>query len=276
MGSSPTSGTSTTHRFVTIGYVTKPRATVERALELIALGHHDSHIATALSVSRAAVRDWRRNPEAALSRARTSHALHENGELCEYVGTATTAQYSYLLGQYLGDGCISPMGPRGVFRLRIATCDDYPLIRERTAEAIAAVMPGRRVGYRQCEGCTEVSGYSKHWPCLFPQHGPGRKHERKIDLTQWQVDALNEFPLEFVTGLIHSDGCRCINNVVTRGKAYAYPRYFFTNSSPDILSLCGVAFDVIGVNWTQNNWNSLSVAQRSSVAYLDTFIGMKA
>jgi hypothetical protein len=25
-------------------------------------------------------------------------------------------------------------------------------------------------------GCTEVASYSKHWPCLFPQHGPGRKH----------------------------------------------------------------------------------------------------
>ena len=29
----------------------------------------------------------------------------------------------------------------------------------------------------------EVASFSKHWPCLFPQHGPGRKHERKIELT---------------------------------------------------------------------------------------------
>ena len=28
----------------------------------------------------------------------------------------------------------------------------------------------------------------KHWPCLFPQHGPGRKHERKIRLEAWQRD----------------------------------------------------------------------------------------
>jgi hypothetical protein len=180
-----------------------------------------------------------------------------------------------LLGQYLGDGCISA-GPRGVFRLRIATCDDYPEIRERCIESVTAVMPGRKVGCQPGDGCTEVWCFSKHWPCLFPQHGPGRKHERSIELTQWQVDVLNLFPLEFVAGLIHSDGCRCINNVVTRGKPYSYPRYFFTNSSADILSLCAVAFDVIGVNWRQNNWNSLSVAQRDSVAYLDTFIGPKA
>jgi hypothetical protein len=36
--------------------------------------------------------------------------------------------YAYLLGQYLGDGCIS-QARRHVFRLRIATCDDYPEIR---------------------------------------------------------------------------------------------------------------------------------------------------
>ena len=70
------------------------------------------------------------------------------------------------------------MGPRGVFRLRIATCDDYPVIRSRVIESIAAVMPDRKVGLWASIGCTEVSGYSKHWPCLFPQHGPGRKHER--------------------------------------------------------------------------------------------------
>ena len=26
----------------------------------------------------------------------------------------------------------------------------------------------------------------QHWPCLFPQHGPGRKHERPIVLEHWQ------------------------------------------------------------------------------------------
>jgi hypothetical protein len=257
--------------------MTKPRATVERALELIALGDNDSQISRALSVSRAAVRDWRRNPEDALLRSRASHAAHDDGDdSCEYVESAVTPEYSYLLGQYLGDGCISAMGPRGVFRLRIATCDDYPLIRARTADAIAAVMPDRKIGYQPSIGCTEVYCHSKHWPCLFPQHGPGRKHERSIQMTDWQVEILNKFPREFVAGLIHSDGCRCINNVVTRGKAYAYPRYFFTNTSADILDLCGVAFDVLGIQWRKNRWNSLSVAQRASVAYLDTFIGPKA
>jgi hypothetical protein len=63
---------------------------------------------------------------------------------------------------------------------------------------------------------------------------------------------------------------------VVRGKPYSYPRYFFNNVSKDILMLCAWGFDLVGVDWKQNRWNSLSVARRDSVAYLDTFIGPKS
>jgi hypothetical protein len=33
-------------------------------------------------------------------------------------------------------------------------------------------------------GCTEVKSYSRHWPCLFPRHGAGEKHLRKIKLAK--------------------------------------------------------------------------------------------
>jgi hypothetical protein len=32
-----------------------------------------------------------------------------------------------------------------------------------------------------------IKSYSKHWPCLFPQRGPGPKHTRKIELEEWQA-----------------------------------------------------------------------------------------
>ncbi len=190
--------------------------------------------------------------------------------------TAPAREYAYLLGQYLGDGCLSEMGPRGVFRLRIATCDAYPRIRERCAVAIRTVLPDRKVGLTPSIGCSELFAYSKHWPCLFPQHGSGRKHDRTIGLVDWQQAIVEVETRDFLAGLIHSDGCRAVNKVVTRGKTYSYPRYFFSNVSEDILMLCADAFDQLGVEWRQNNWNSLSVAKRDSVAFLDTFIGPKA
>ena len=56
------------------------------------------------------------------------------------------------------------------------------------------------------------------------------------------------------------------------------PRYIwlFTRGPPDILHICKMAFDRIGVDWKQNRWNSLSVAKKDSVALLDTFIGPKS
>jgi hypothetical protein len=253
--------------------VTKPFATVQEVFRLKALGWNHSQISQAARVNRATVRAWLARPLEAHDLRRT-HDAH-TAATCSYRAQLPAADYAYLLGQYLGDGCLSAMGPRGVFRLRVATCDAYPEIRNRLVLAIEAVMPDRKVGIVQSVGCTEISGYSKHWPCLFPQHGPGRKHERSIVLEPWQQEIVNAHTKEFLAGLIHSDGCRCVNNIVTRGKPYSYPRYFFTNVSEDILMLCADAFDRLGVEWKRNRWNSLSVAKRDSVALLDTFIGPK-
>lgn len=253
--------------------MTKPLDVVLRAVELDREGQNHSQIARTLGVSRAAVRDWLNNPQRRIQ-VLSQVATHEAAR-CSLIESAPRREYSYLLGQYLGDGCISAMGPRGVFRLRLATCDAYPLIRQRCIAAIEAVLPGHPVHVQPSIGCSEVSAYSKHWPCLFPQHGPGRKHERKIELTDWQCHIIDTYPLEFMRGLIESDGCRVMNKVVTRGKTYWYPRYFFTNSSADILQMCAAAFDRVGIRWQQNRWNSLSVAYGPSVAYMDTFIGPK-
>ena len=142
--------------------------------------------------------------------------------------------------------------------------------------AITRVMPANKVGRVQREGCTGVNSYSKHWPCLFPQHGSGRKHERHIVLAEWQQTIVDEHPHEFLRGLVHSDGCRCMNRVYVRGRHYQYPRYFFTNHSADIRAMFGATCERIGVEWRPNNKYSLSVARRASVAILDEFIGPKS
>jgi hypothetical protein len=116
-----------------------------------------------------------------------------------------------------------------------------------------------------------VAAYSKHWPCLFPQHGPGRKHERKIELTVWQQELVDGDPRPLVRGLLHSDGCRVLNWV----NGTAYPRYHFSNVSADIRGIFGRACDRLGIEWRPHNRWSLSVARRGSVALLDEFVGPK-
>lgn len=48
--------------------------------------------------------------------------------------------------------------------------------------------------------------YSNLLPSLFPQHGSGVKYERKIKLTEWQLEIRNKYPWQFLEGFIHSDG----------------------------------------------------------------------
>ena len=112
---------------------------------------------------------------------------------------------------------------------------------------------------------------TSHWICLFPQHGPGRKHERKIELTPWQQELVDCDPRPLIRGLLHSDGCRVLNWV----NGTPYPRYHFTNVSADIRGIFGRACDQLGIEWRPHNRWSLSVARRGSVALLDEFVGPK-
>lgn len=81
--------------------------------------------------------------------------------------------------------------------------------------------------------------------------------------------------MPLIRGLIHSDGCRALNRVTSKGRTYTYPRYFFANESRDILAIMGWALDLVGASWRYNRPNSISVAQRASVAVLEEHIGAK-
>ena len=181
-------------------------------------------------------------------------------------------EYSYLLGFYLGDGALSKH-PRGVYRLRIVQDKRYTGIVDECVSAMQAVMPHNRVTVQRLPyGAVVVGCYSKAWPLLFPQHGPGRKHERRIELALWQQTIVDRHPKEFLRGLIHSDGCRVLNRVNGKG----YPRYFFSQVSDDIRRLFCETCEKIGVEYRLNRWDSVSIARAPSVAVLDSFIGPKA
>ncbi|MEV7403860.1 transcriptional regulator [Streptomyces sp. NPDC091267] len=248
--------------------------TRKHALSLLDQGFSQNSVSTQTGISRAAIRSWLE---------RIEPLGYKRGSECPRCGEASRppdapAAYSYLLGLYLGDGCISA-NKRGVYSLRIACADAWPGLIEACVEAVQIARPANKVCLVRSPGCQYVTCTSKHWPCFFPQHGPGKKHDRRIALELWQQKIVQAHPWEFIRGLIHSDGCRIINwttrLVGGEPRRYEYARYFFTNLSADILGLFTSALDQVGVEWKQANSRNISVARRASVALMDAHVGPK-
>jgi len=242
----------------------RSREEVATVLDLVRTGLNDCEISRRTGIPRGTIRDWRRGRRPNFERTRATCAV------C--VGTPLAlpqAAYTYLLGLYLGDGYLVVF-PRGVYKLRITCANRYPELIRHCELAIAQVLPNK-VNRAAKQGCSDVYSLSKHWICLFPQHGPGRKHQRKIELAGWQQELIDVDPRPLLRGLLHSDGCRVLNWV----KGTPYPRYHFSNVSPDIRAIFGRACDALGIEWRPHNRWSLSVARRGSVALLDGFVGAK-
>jgi hypothetical protein len=237
-------------------------------------GWGSPRLAAETGVSATQVRRWlHRDLDSVLDSPMRRHRRCD-GAVCRLRRGLDEAAYAYLLGQYLGDGTIVAVSRSQ--RLEISTTAGWPGVRDEVTASITTVL-GRppRVGAER-RGAVAVSSYSVHWPCLFPQHGPGRKHSRLIELTTWQAElALAREPGRLLRGLIHSDGWRGSNRVTTRGRAYEYPRYMFFNMSDDILGIFCLACDALGVEWRASGQHAISVARRRSVALLDEHIGPK-
>jgi hypothetical protein len=238
-----------------------------RQVAVAALGRGESvsSVARRLGISRAAITAWRREgPEARKTEC----------PRCDGASLDSNA-YSALLGFYLGDGCISEAARYHVLRV---SCDaKYRRIIDDVSALMHSVRPCGRVFHVRAPGVVVVQSNWAHWPCLFPQHGAGRKHERPIRLEPWQVEFARADPAAVLRGLFHSDGARVANWTRSSvGKRYDYPRWQFTNRSEDIHGLCQSALDLVGVDWTRsNNWTT-SVSTRPAVARLDALIGLKA
>jgi hypothetical protein len=242
------------------------RVTVARACELADEGLSASEISRALGVDRSTVRTW-------LAGATPRTFRRRSCDVCggpEHDFEALPPAYVYLLGLYLGDGCIATH-PRRVYKLRLALDVKYPGIIEEAAEAMRAVAARSVRICARPQKCVEVFSYSRAWPCLFPQHGPGRKHHRTIALAPWQQQLVERWPGALLRGLIQSDGCR----FQSTGRNWSWPRYCFDDRSQDIRSIFCAACERLGVHWTASGRYTIYVSRKADVAALDRFIGPK-
>lgn len=248
-------------------------ATVDAALELAAGGLHATEIGRRLGVPKSTVQYWCRGGrrlEPAPERCRSCPRCHG--------APLPAASYAYLLGTYLGDGHITVPSPTTAV-MAIYCADDWPGISAETSRAMQCLMPDSTVSRAPRTGSHVLRSHSRHWLCLFPQHGPGAKHTRPIVLEPWQSAVVDEHPGHLLRGLFHSDGCRSVNwtqKRTARGVVrYEYPRYLFSNKSEHILAICEAALDRVDIAHRRARWDLVSVARRAAVARLDEFVGPK-
>lgn len=245
--------------------MTRPKEQLDAVEALITEGRNDCEIARLTGVPRETVRDWRRGVRGSGERPSAS------GECRHDFRSLPPRTYSYVLGMYLGDGCISRQ--RRHWRLRIVMDARYPGIIDECCRGMEELLPGKCTYrlHRKDSACVEVSMGWKHWPCLFTQHGPGKKHDRRILLEAWQENLLSSSHESFLRGLVHSDGCR----VVANDRGVKSVRYHFSNRSEDIKNLFCASLSHLDIHWTRPSDRQIAVYRKADVAKLDRFIGPK-
>ncbi|NLT04843.1 MAG: helix-turn-helix domain-containing protein [Solirubrobacterales bacterium] len=246
-----------------------PPATRTRALALIRAGHNDCEVARRTGIPRTTVRDWRRpryyrHPDAPPSV--TCPRCWDASRPMMF----TDADYAHLLGLYLGDGHI--VRQRRTYKLRLFLDSKYREIVQDSRHLLTRCFPYNDAGtaYAHEGRMTILSVHSRHMPCAFPQHGPGPKHLRPIELERWQETIIDTAPWEFLKGLIRSDGCSFIN----RTGPYEYLSYHFSNHSEDIIGLFCRTCDAVGLDYRRYR-QAVRINRRASVARLQAEIGVK-
>jgi Homeodomain-like domain-containing protein len=242
-------------------------ATRTEALDLIRLGLNDCAVSRRLGIPRSTIRKWRRPRHVPKTTAMTCPRCWRG---VRRPFAFTDADYAELLALYLGDGHIVRTGRSDRFRLFLDSRYQRVIVDAR--ELLERCFPGRPVGTIYAHGgtMTVLSLYCTHLACVFPQHGPGKKHERPIVLEPWQRHVVEHEPWPFLRGCIRSDGCVFVN----RTGPYSYLSYDFKNRSADILGLFTDACDLVDVEYRRYA-DHVRIYRRGSVALMLDHVGIK-
>lgn len=97
------------------------RDDITNALDLVSSGLSDYEVSRRTGIPRSTILNWRRGQVPSL------HGPHSRCSRCADGGAqlVPASSYAYLLGQYLGDGCLFKVG-QGSYGLRIYSDASYP------------------------------------------------------------------------------------------------------------------------------------------------------
>ncbi len=158
---------------------------IEAVSKLLGTGLSDHEIGRQTGVSRSSVQRWRTRGVPQLDRGNPGAWMPFDPR-----------SYCYLLGIYLGDGYLAHPSPRSTV-LEISLDPKYPGIVDECSVTVwrVAGVAARTSRQRTQKGeGIRLAATSPRWAALFPQHGPGRKHQRTIRLVSWQQAIVDRFP----------------------------------------------------------------------------------
>lgn len=193
--------------------------------------------------------------------------------------------YSYILGFYLGDGCLGHTKKNSRSKTFMITNQaSFLNMNKLITDSLQLIFPNKKIKhyYRKNSDCVNIMVSAISLEELFP-HGKGTKHTRKIELKEWQESICDEYPEQLIKGLIESDGCR-----FKPVRKYDYTVYQFTNASKDIHHILQKFCDKLKLDYTFRTNKSTERNEKRATVYLtcfskkeiveklDSFIGIKS
>ncbi len=255
----------------------RPDSEARTVFELKEEGRTDREIEQLTGVPVNTIRAWRNR---GLPSALRDHA--DQRPLCSICGGAehdlvvrSRYAYSYLLGMYLGDGCLTRNGRS--WMLRVTLDIGYPGIIHECCDAIEEIRGEKRpLPRRRSDGtqCVVVSWTWHRWRCysrstvpaasiggeFYWRPGSGRSSMRHLDRSY-------EVSFTQTAGAV-STACTSTGRTThTPGTS--------SRTGPTTSATFTDTCEQLGIEWRQWTRYHVSVARQGSVALLDTFVGPK-
>jgi len=181
----------------------RPKEQYDAVIEMAKTETNMSVIAKKFNLPWATVRNWLRRPSK--SERYPNQTLTTDDEIKTHIiNNIGINEYSYMLGCYFGDGCILFIPNKPTKRFSLYTNTNTPQLIDFQSK-ILTYFGNKIVIKKRTDGnCVEIYTHNSNFDKIFPHTGKGQKHNRKIELTQWQKEIIN---YKYVLmGLYHTDG----------------------------------------------------------------------
>lgn len=233
----------------------------QKVLEYYNNGLNQTEISKLTNIPRRTIGDWIKQPQKENIFISPKEYIINNG---------LEDTYSYILGLYLGDGYINETAR--TWRLRIFLDIKYSKLNEFIIQELQKLFPKNKVGIIDFKTYWGISIYSNKIISLFPQHGEGMKHTRKIKFNDWQNEIIKS--KDFLKGLFHSDGSYYPRTNKKTGKITH--SYDFRNESDDLHKLFKKHCEKLNINCTfSKKPKTTHIYKRDDVEKMVSLIGTK-